>query len=106
MARGEDMHDDLAVGVVRELDDRMLLARLKQCVAEERRVTARLLEHFAEVDARGVFCDQGFDSMYECAVQRLHLSESEAGLRITVGRLVRRFPQALELLSRGEIHLT
>ena len=99
------MQNDRCVPV-RELEESDLLARLKRCVVEERRVTARLLEHFAEVDARGLYRDQGFCSMFEYAVHGLHMSESEAGLRITVSRLVRQFPQALEMLARGEIHLT
>src|SRR6201991_2905746 len=105
MAREGDMQNDFGVRV-RELRDCDLLARLKRCVAEERRVTARLLEHFAEVDARGLYRDEGFSSMFEYALRGLHMSESEAGLRITVSRLVRQFPRALELLDRGEIHLT
>lgn len=99
------MQSEFAVRVG-ELGDRNLLARLKWCVAEDRRVSARLLEHFAEVDARGLFRDLGFSSMFDYAVRGLHMSESEAGLRITVGRLMRRFPQALELFSLGEVHLT
>jgi hypothetical protein len=101
MAREEDMQNDVA-----ELNNHELLVRLKRCVAEDRRVTARLLEHFAEVDGRGLYRDQGFSSMFEYAVHGLHMSESEAGLRITVSRLVRQFPEALEMLGRGEIHLT
>jgi len=38
--------------------------------------------------------------------QALHLSEDEAGLRITVARLSRRFPQVLAMLDDGRIHLT
>jgi hypothetical protein len=34
------------------------------------------------------------------------MSESEAGLRIRVSRLGRQFPVALEMLARGELHLT
>jgi hypothetical protein len=44
--------------------------------------------------------------MFEYAVQALHMSESEAGLRIRVSRLGRQFPVALEMLARGELHLT
>jgi hypothetical protein len=33
-------------------------------------------------------------------------SESEAGLRIRVSRLGREFPEALQTLARGELHLT
>ena len=95
------MQNHFGVGVA-ELDDRTLLLRLKKCVVEDQRGTARLLAHFAEVDARGLYRDQGFSSMFEYAVFGLHMSEAEAGLRITVGRLVQQFPQALELVGRGD----
>src|SRR5262245_50378387 len=91
---------------MRGLDNRTLLSRLKRCVVEERQVTARLLEHFAEVEERGLYRGLGFSSMFDYAMRALHMSESEAWLRVTVGRLIRKFPLALELLRRGEVHLT
>jgi hypothetical protein len=88
------------------LDDEELIAGLKRCVAQERAVTARLLVHFGEVDARGLYRDQGYDSMFACAVIGLHMSEAEAMVRIRVSRLGRAFPLALQMLARGEVPLT
>jgi hypothetical protein len=34
------------------------------------------------------------------------MSESEAGLRIRVSRLGQEFPEALQMLARGELHMT
>ena len=42
-----------------QLSDDELIVRLKRCVAQDRQLTARLLEHFGEVDARGLYRDQG-----------------------------------------------
>ena len=88
------------------LGDAELIAGLKRCVAQERVGTARLLVHFGEVDARGLFRDQGYDSMFAYAVIGLHMSEAEAMVRIRVSRLGRAFPVALQMLARGEVHLT
>ena len=90
----------------KQLSDAELIARLKRCVARDRQLTARLLEHFAEVQARGLYRDQGYSSMFAYAVHALNMSEDEAGLRLTVSRTCRRFPQAIAMLARGELNMT
>ena len=91
---------------VRQLSDQALVLQLDRSVQEDRRTTVRLLAHMGEVDARGLYRDQGFASMFDYAVRKLHMSEPEAALRIRVARLGREFPVALEMLGRGELHLT
>ena len=94
------------VSEAKSLSDEVLIGRLKQCVAQDRRLTARLLEHFTEVERRGLFRDQGYASMFVYAVHALHMSEPEAGLRIGVARVCSKFPRALELLASGELHMS
>jgi hypothetical protein len=101
-----DEADRSVVFDARQLSDDELIVRLKRCVAQDRQLTARLLEHFGEVSARGLYRDQGYPSMFHYAVHSLHMSESEAGLRIRVSRLGREFPDALRMLARGELHMT
>jgi hypothetical protein len=88
------------------LSDDELVAKLTCCVKEDREVTARLLVHLGEVDARGLFRDLGFCSMFDYAVQALHMSESEAWLRIRSARFAREFPAVLGMVARGELHMT
>jgi hypothetical protein len=88
------------------INDRALLERLRRCVAEDRRTTALLLVHMGEVDARGLFRDEGFSSMFEYCVRALHMSESETALRIRVARFGRVCPEAIQMLARGELHLS
>jgi hypothetical protein len=90
----------------KQLSDDELIVRLKRCVANDRKSTALLVEHFGEVSARGLYRDQGYPSMFTYAVHALRMSESEAGLRIRVARLGRKFPEALRMLARGELHMT
>jgi hypothetical protein len=90
----------------KRLSDDALVAKLMCCVREDREVTARLLIQLGEVDARGLFRDLGYSSMFDYAVQALHMSESEAWLRIRAARFAREFPAALGMVARGELHMT
>lgn len=96
---------DWNVGAKR-LGDRELIDSLRRCAAEDREVTARLLAHLAEVETRGLYRDQGYDSMFNYLVRALNMSESEAGLRLRAARFAQAHPLALELLACGELHLT
>jgi 5-methylcytosine-specific restriction endonuclease McrA len=44
--------------------------------------------------------------MFDYCVQQLHLSESEAYLRIRAARVGRQFPRVLQMLAAGELHLS
>jgi len=90
----------------KRLSDKALIAQLTRCVKEDRDVTARLLVHLGEVDARGLFRDLGFSSMFDYAVHAFHMSEAEAWLRIRAARLGREFPTALAMVARGELNMT
>jgi len=88
------------------LDDRSLLERLDALCARDRRVTAQLLWHLAEVDRRGLCRERGYSSLFNYCVQALHMSEAEAGLRIRVARAARRYPVIYRHVDRGELHLS
>jgi hypothetical protein len=88
------------------LSDDALLARLDELVARGRRNEAELVWHLAEVDARKLYLREACPSMYVYATTRLHLSEAEAYLRITVARVSRRFPVVLAMLADGRLHLS
>jgi len=46
------------------LDNATVLARLHALVARDRTTTAKLLWHLAEVDARGLYRDEGYSSLF------------------------------------------
>ena len=46
------------------IDDRSLLERLDALCARDRRVTAQLLCHLAEVDRRRLFRERGYSSLF------------------------------------------
>ncbi|MDD9946588.1 MAG: hypothetical protein OXU20_36420, partial [Myxococcales bacterium] len=72
------------------ITDERLLERLHTLVGKDRRLTAQLLWHLAEVDQRGLHRQQGYSSLFNYCVEALHMSEAEAGLRIRVARTARR----------------
>jgi hypothetical protein len=90
----------------RDLSDSDLLTELERAVASERHATARLIALLMEVDSRKLHAGQGYSSLFTYCVQRLHLSEHAAYLRIEAARLARRFPMILDRLSDGSLHLT
>ena len=100
-AHGIDSRHDVAA-----LGDEQLLASLRRLLAEERTLSARLLVHLGEVDARGLYREHAYASMFDYCVQALHLSEAEAYLRIRAARLARRFPRVLPMMASGELHLS
>jgi hypothetical protein len=92
--------------LAKQLSNDELISALTRCVREGHEVNARLIAHLGEVDARGLFRDQGFSSMFDYTVRALHMSESAADLRIKAARIGRKFPIALEMLANGELHMT
>jgi 5-methylcytosine-specific restriction endonuclease McrA len=106
MPEQRDYSDSLELDLTKQLGHQELLARVQRLVREDRVLTARLLVHLGEVDARALYRDQAYGSMFEYAVHGLHLSESEAFVRIGAARLGRKFPIVLHMLARGELHLS
>src|ERR1700704_4967857 len=88
------------------LSDDALLHELSVIVSSHRRVTAELIFHLAEVDARRLHVEKGFSSLFSYCVELLHFSEDEACRRIEAARLARRFPAIYPLLGTGTVSLT
>jgi hypothetical protein len=64
------------------LSDRDLLRALHQLTARDREVEAELLAHLGEVDARGLYLEEGCASMFAYCTEVLHFSEATAYHRI------------------------
>lgn len=93
--------DDVAT-----LSNNALLARVARLAQHERRATAMLIAHLAELDARRLYLAEGCSSMFTYCTQVLHLSEHAAYGRIEAARAVRRFPILLKYLAEGVVNLT
>ena len=88
------------------LSDGSLLRDLAALVARDRSITAAILAHLAEVDARKLYLPAGYPSMYAYCVGALGLSGESTLRRIQAARAGRRFPFIFEAVAGGRLHLT
>lgn len=91
---------------LQHLDDDALSRRLHTLVSRDRAITASLLAHIAEFDARKLYVPAGYSSMFVYCVEHLKLADDAAYLRIHVARTTRAFPMLLDALEAGRLHLT
>jgi hypothetical protein len=88
------------------ISDDDLLLRLAEILTRSRRVEKDLVAHIAEVDERRLYAREAFPSMFAYCTDALHLSESEAYLRIALARASREHPVILPMLGDGRLHLS
>jgi hypothetical protein len=79
---------------------------LKRVNARSNGITAELLEHIAEFDARRLYVEDGYPSMYAYCVGELHMSDDAAYKRIQAARAARKFPAIVEAVAEGRLHLS
>ena len=96
----------IGVDTVQELTDNDLLASTRRMVERDHEVTADLLVHLGELDARQLYLGRAFASMFAFCVGELGFSEDAAYSRITVARLGRRFPEVIEAVRSGRVHVS
>jgi len=94
------------IELVKQLSDTEVVLMLQSSILDDRETTAQMLVHLGEMDVRGLFRGEGYSSLFEYCVRTLHMSDAEAWLRIRAARFVRSFPVVLEMVARGELHLT
>jgi len=85
--------------------DHVLLRDLAAVVARDRAITADLLAHLGEVDARKLYLPAAYPSMFAYCVGELRLSEDAAAKRLRAARTARRCPGVLAALADGRLHL-
>jgi hypothetical protein len=88
------------------VSDEALHTEVKALAGRYNGLTAELLAHLAEVDARGIYRERACSSLYTYCVYELRLSEDEAQRRSRAARTARTFPVLFEMLAEGAIHLT
>ncbi|MEZ4227139.1 MAG: hypothetical protein R3B13_39740 [Polyangiaceae bacterium] len=88
------------------LSDVELLDSTLVASAHANRAVVALLAHLAEVETRGVHRLCACSSLYTYCRYELGMPEDTAQRRALAARLVRRFPQLLDKLASGELHLS
>src|SRR6188768_2861110 len=88
------------------MSDREVVERLKKLLREERRLTAEVLAHLGEVEARRLYLPAACSSMFVYCTRVLGMSEDQALKRIQAARAMRRFPAVAAAVESGRLHLT
>jgi hypothetical protein len=91
---------------VTNLTDAALHSELERLTGSSNALTAQLLAHLGELEARGIHRERACSSLYTYCVYELRLSEDEAQRRCRAARLARQFPVLLDMLQDASIHLT
>jgi len=89
-----------------DLADDVLLREGATSARKESASTAVLLAHIAEIEARHLYADEGYDSMCAFCVGEWGLCEYAAYRRIGAARLARQFPALFESVADGRLSLT
>jgi len=96
----------MEINIPSHLSDAELVTEVRSLVERERGVTAHLIAHLAEFDARRLYLAAGFPSLFAYCVEVLRLSEGEAYNRIDAARAARKFPVILDRLAEGSLNMT
>ncbi len=91
---------------LRHLNDRELLTLTKELTQKERHLLTEILQHLCEVERRKLFCDLGYQSLFEYAVKELKYSEGQAGRRIQAMRLIKELPELENKIASGSLSLS
>jgi hypothetical protein len=96
---------------LKDLSNQALLAKLKTDVCEERALTTQILHYLLEVEARYLFAELGFSSLYDFCTRELGYCEGSAHLRISAMRFLKILPtndqKTIERkLESGELSLS
>ena len=88
------------------LSDNELLNSTRSLVAREREATTALLWHLREIEARRLYADQGYPSIWEYMTRGLGYCEGSAGRRIAAMRLLNEVPNIEPDLKSGALSIS
>jgi len=91
---------------LKHLTDKALIEDTKNLVTKEREVLVKLLHHLKEIDARKLYSDLGYSSLFTYMTKGLGYSESAAGRRIQAARLLKSHPEIENKIEVGSLNLT
>jgi hypothetical protein len=91
---------------VSSLSNEALHAETLSAARDEKRATLVLLEFLAEVDARHLYSERGYSSLFEYVHRELGYSESQASERVSAMRLMRKFPHVKVKIEQHALTLT
>src|SRR3954470_5718640 len=96
----------MSMSDVERLTDGALEAEVLRLATCERRATASLIAHLAELHGRRLHERAGLASLFTYCMEVLRLSEHQSYDRMKAASVSRRYPQVLAWLASGELNLT
>src|SRR5436190_15114247 len=88
------------------MPDSVLRRELPEAYARQRGNETRVLQLISEWDARKLYLEAGYSSMFRYCLGELHMSEDETYKRIEIARKAREFPPLFAALMECRIHMT
>jgi len=92
--------------IKKNLSDKTILQNTKNLVMQEKKLSAKIIDHLQIIEQRKLYCDLKYKSLFDYAVKELAYSEDQAYRRISAMRLSRKVPAAKEKIDSGEMSLT
>ncbi|MFS4458011.1 HNH endonuclease [Bdellovibrio sp. HCB2-146] len=89
-----------------KISNQELLGRMDKLVRTERKITHVILCHINEVDARRLYADLGFESMFKYLTEHCGYGEDSAYRRLQAAKVLRKAPEIAEKLEDGSLNLT
>ncbi len=90
---------------LKHLTDHALLMDIKNLVGQEKLLLSKILWHLKEVDARRLYSDLKYGSLFDYCTKELGYSESSAQRRIIAARALTDFPEIAPKIEKGELTL-
>jgi hypothetical protein len=87
------------------MNDDELWVQAQRLALNERGATCDFIEVLSAIDERGVHKRHNYISLFECCINKFHLSEAAAYRRIRAARAIKLIPEIAELLRHGRLTL-
>jgi hypothetical protein len=90
----------------RSVSNTQLKSQLENLSRNERKITAQVVEHIAEVERRSLHLAWGYSNLFDYLTTSLNYSETAAYRRIQTARASRQMPMLLDKLENGSLKLS
>jgi hypothetical protein len=92
--------------VLQTLSNELLVERFGKLVRTERKISHLVIACIAEIEARKIYLDRAYPSLFEYLTKEFGYSESAAYRRIAAARLFRQVPEIAQKIEEGRINLS
>jgi 5-methylcytosine-specific restriction endonuclease McrA len=83
-----------------------IVEKLKLLVANERKISAEIIEHIQEIDQKKIYLQMGFANLYSFLTEYIGYTAASAQRRIEAARLLTSVPEVKENLKSGSLNLS